>query len=77
MHQPNTYLPPDAADLNPNDLLDEREVASILAIAVKTLRNWRWRGEGPRAIKVGRRAVRYRRADVHAFIEAGSSGKAA
>lgn len=69
-------VPPSAATLNPADLLDEREVATVLHIAVDTLRNWRWKGEGPRAIKLGKRAVRYRRADVEAFIEAGMTGKA-
>lgn len=62
---------------NPADLLDEREVADALHVAVNTLRNWRWKGEGPRAVKLGKRAVRYRRADVEAFIEAGLSGEAA
>lgn len=67
---------PSVAPLNPADLLGEREVAAALSVAVNTLRNWRWKGEGPRAIKLGKRVVRYRRADVEAFIEAGQSGKA-
>lgn len=69
--------PPSAAPLNPADLLSDREVADLLNIAVKTVQNWRWKGEGPRTIKLGKRAVRYRRADVEAFIEAGLTGKAA
>jgi predicted DNA-binding transcriptional regulator AlpA len=67
--------PPTAA--NPADLLDENEAAASLSVAVQTLRNWRWKGEGPRFVKVGARLVRYRRADLAAFIEAGTSGKAA
>lgn len=58
------------------DLLDENEAAASLSVAVQTLRNWRWKGEGPRYVKVGSRLVRYRRADLAAFVEAGSAGKA-
>ncbi len=48
--------------LAPGDLLDEREAAAILTASVQTLRNWRWRGEGPRFRKVGKRLVRYQAA---------------
>jgi predicted DNA-binding transcriptional regulator AlpA len=65
------------APLNPTDLLDESEAAATLNVAVQTLRNWRWRGEGPRFVKLGKRAVRYRRGDLDAFVEAGVTGKAA
>jgi len=59
------------------DLLDESEAAATLNVAVQTLRNWRWRGIGPRFVKLGKRAVRYRRSDLDAFVEAGVTGKAA
>lgn len=54
----------------PGDLLDEKEVAAILALAVTTLRNWRalGPGHGPRFVKLGKRAVRYRRSDLAEFI---------
>jgi predicted DNA-binding transcriptional regulator AlpA len=68
-------MPPTAA--NPADLLDENEAAASLSVAVQTLRNWRWKGEGPRYVKVGTRLVRYRRSDLAAFVEAGTAGKAA
>lgn len=61
----------------PADLLDESEAAASLSVAVQTLRNWRWKGEGPRYVKVGARLVRYRRGDLAAFVEAGYTGKAA
>ena len=77
LQPPVIPVPPSVAPLNPADLLSDREVADLLNIAVKTVQNWRWKGEGPRAIKLGKRAVRYRRADVEAFIEAGLTGKAA
>ncbi len=76
MHPSNSLAPPNAAPLNPGDLVTETEAAAILGARVQTLRNWRWRGEGPRFRKVGQRMVRYHRADLAAFIEAGS-GKAA
>lgn len=51
-------------------LVNETEAARILALSVKTLRRWRWIGKGPRFCKIGG-AVRYDRADINAFIEAG------
>jgi len=52
----------------PGDLLNEREAAVLLRLAVATLRNWRALKQGPRFVKLGMRAVRYRRADLEAFI---------
>ena len=68
-HAPSTPPALCAATLSPGDLLDEREAAAILGASVQTLRNWRWRGEGPRFRKLGLRLVRYLRADLLAFIE--------
>ena len=59
----------------PGDLVDEREAAAILRASVRTLRNWRWRGDGPRYRKLGKRLVRYARTDLLAFIE-GAGGAA-
>lgn len=58
------------------DLLDEKEAAALLALRVSTLRNWRALRKGPRFVKVGQRLVRYRRADLEAFI-AGDAGEGA
>ncbi|MBZ0252924.1 MAG: helix-turn-helix domain-containing protein [Candidatus Methylomirabilis sp.] len=57
------------ANVNPNPsiLLDEREAARLLALAVKTLRRWRWEGQGPAFLKLGG-AVRYERAELERFI---------
>lgn len=52
----------------PGDLIDEKEAAAILAVAVTTLRNWRALKQGPRYWKVGARMVRYSRTDVAAFL---------
>ena len=60
---------PQMVTIGPGDLLAEREAAAILGVSIQTLRNWRWRGEGPRYRKLGLRLVRYLRADLLAFIE--------
>ena len=75
MYDEPSFAPQVAALLNPADLLTETEAADLLRVAVQTLRNWRWRGQGPRALKIGLRMVRYRRADLEAFIE--GEGRAA
>lgn len=75
--QSSNPMPPTGAPLNPDDLLTEREAAAILNVRLQTVRNWRWRGHGgPRYRKIGSRMVRYYRADLIAFIEAGNVGKA-
>ena len=59
------------------DLLDEKEAAAMLALRVATLRNWRALRKGPRFVKIGQRLVRYRRADLEAFIAGDAGGGAA
>lgn len=61
----NTYA------ISPSDLLGEKEVAAELGIAPGTLRNWRSLRTGIPYVKLGKRAIRYRRADVDAFIANG------
>ena len=53
-------------------LLKDTEAADVMSLSVKTLRNWRWRGEGPPFVVVGRRSVRYRQDDIDAYLAAGS-----
>lgn len=48
--------------------LKTAEAAAFLQVQPTTLEQWRWNGKGPRFIKMGR-CVRYRRADLEAFIE--------
>ena len=62
--------------LRPGDLLSEKEAAEVLGCGFRTLRNWRAKRGGPRFVKVGQRLVRYRRADLEAFI-AGDAGEGA
>ena len=75
--KPDSLAPPGTAPLQPGDLVTETEAAAILACAVQTLRNYRWKGIGPRTVRVGQRMVRYRRADLAAFIEAGNGAERA
>lgn len=56
------------------DLLNEKDAAAEMDLAVSTLRNWRALGKGPKFIKVGQRLVRYRRSDLEAFIAGGEGG---
>jgi predicted DNA-binding transcriptional regulator AlpA len=58
---------PSALPLAPGDLVDEAEAAAILGVNRKTVANWRWKGQGPKYSKIGRRLVRYHRADLAAF----------
>lgn len=69
MHINRPSAPHGPAKLEPGDLITETEAAAILGARVQTLRNWRWRGCGPRWRRVGQRLVRYHRADLAAFID--------
>ena len=53
---------------DPAPLLTPAEAADRLAVSAKTLERWRSTGDGPPYIALGRRLVRYRRADVDAFV---------
>lgn len=59
-----------------NDLIDEVALAVRLGVSRSTLQSWRYAGRGPRFIKLGR-LVRYRNADVDAFLQAHTRGKVA
>lgn len=47
-------------------ILSDAQVAERLGVSLFTVRAWRYRGMGPRFLKMGR-AVRYRSQDVEAF----------
>lgn len=51
-----------------DDLLRDAQVAKMLNITVSTLRSWRHRKQGPAVVRMSRRAPRYLRSDVEAFI---------
>lgn len=58
------------------DLIDEVELAVRLGVSRSTLQSWRYEGRGPRFIKLGR-LVRYRNADINAYLKAQTRGKVA
>ena len=57
------------------DLLDEARLAARLGVSRSTLQSWRYSRRGPRYIKIGR-LIRYRNADVDAFLAANTRGSA-
>lgn len=46
-----------------------KDAAAYLAVTTTTLNNWRERGTGPRYVRLSNRAVRYRPADVEAWLK--------
>ena len=61
---------PEGGRLMGQMLLTSQEVADQLGITEGTLRNWRYEGEGPKYVKLRKRLVRYRLADVQAYVDA-------
>jgi excisionase family DNA binding protein len=49
-------------------LVTVEELAEYLAVPVRTLYAWRYRGDGPPALRVGRH-LRYRWCDVQTWIQ--------
>jgi len=60
---------------DPDALLREQSAADLLSISIRTLQSWRIRNCGPPIVQVGR-AVRYRRRDLIAWIDANTVGGA-
>lgn len=50
-------------------LITERDAAAFLNFSVKTLRNWRVSGRGPKFVRASSNAVRYRLKDLIAWSE--------
>lgn len=49
-------------------LLDGPQAAQFLGLGLRTLANWRCRGEGPAFLRVGR-SVKYDRRDLEAWLD--------
>jgi excisionase family DNA binding protein len=60
---------------DPDSLVTEVQTAELLNISIRTLQAWRIKLAGPRFVRVGR-AIRYRRSDLTAWIEANTVGNA-
>lgn len=63
----------DHSSSNPDALLREQDAADFLSLSVRTLQSWRLRVAGPPFVQIGR-AVRYRRRDLIAWIDANTIG---
>jgi predicted DNA-binding transcriptional regulator AlpA len=55
-------------------LLNEHQVAAMLAVSVATVRRWRLLRQGPKFRKVGASSVRYRCEDVDEWLESRPAG---
>lgn len=51
--------------------LTEKEVATILKVAPKTLQNWRSKNEGPKFVMLKPRMIRYDLKDIQDWISKG------
>ena len=58
---------------NLETLLNEHDVARLTGLSVATVCRWRLQRQGPRYLKIGA-AVRYRPADVTAWLESRPGG---
>lgn len=58
-----------------DSLLDPAALSEYLGIPIGTIYQWRHRGRGPRSIRVGRH-LRYRLADVEAWLDSQTDRKA-
>jgi excisionase family DNA binding protein len=57
-----------ALDSFQDGLLDTEQAAEYLRVGPQTIRNWRTKGRGPEALKVGS-LVRYRRSDLDRWLD--------
>lgn len=51
------------------DLMTRRQVADYTQTSIPTLARWAMESKGPKSVKLGATAVRYRKADVLAWLE--------
>ena len=54
---------------DPAALLRPSEAAELIGLKTRALEAWRYRGTGPRWVKLSPRVVRYRRADLIEWAE--------
>lgn len=54
---------------DPEQLLTERQAGDLLGLTPRALQAWRYRGGGPKFVRISSRAVRYRRRDLMEWVE--------
>lgn len=52
------------------EMLDARQFAEYVHITPDTAAQWRYKGIGPKFVKIGPRRVLYRRTDVDSWLDA-------
>lgn len=50
------------------ELMTEQDLARLLNVSLSHVKRLRTSGEGPPSIRVGKRAIRYRRGDVEVWL---------
>jgi Helix-turn-helix domain len=68
MAQSATPPPQAPAAVASADLMTPAAVADRLGVSTKLLERWRGTGEGPAFVRLTRKTLRYRAADIEAFI---------
>lgn len=53
-----------------HSLINEAEAARFLGLTVRCLQGWRYKGGGPKFVRISARCIRYRRRDCREFFEA-------
>lgn len=56
------------------DLLKEAAAAKFLCVSARTMMAWRYLKKGPRYVVVSRKAIRYRPAELLAFVKSREVG---
>lgn len=51
-------------------VMNEKDAANYLGLTARALQAWRYQGRGPKFVRVSARCVRYRVADLDAWLEA-------
>ncbi|OYU51809.1 MAG: hypothetical protein CFE27_10020 [Alphaproteobacteria bacterium PA1] len=54
----------------PSEIVRPAEAALVLSVSLSLLKKWRAEGTGPRFVRLGGRAIGYRRADLSNWISA-------
>lgn len=60
--------------MSDENLLTPAQVAELLAVPLRTMQYWREKRMGPAYLTLGPKLIRYRRADIDAFL-AGAAKK--
>ena len=58
-----------AGEQHPDSLLRQEEAAALIGVTARALEGWRYRGGGPKFVRISSRCVRYRRSDLMDWIE--------